>query len=55
MAAIAFLGTGLLGAAFAEAAAMRGDSVTGWNRTPDKARALPPFGIKAAAAREAAS
>ena len=45
MANIAFLGTGLLGAAFAEAAAKRGDSVTVWNRSTDKAHALAPFGI----------
>ena len=32
MANIAFIGTGLLGAAFAEAAAKRGDQVTAWNR-----------------------
>jgi 3-hydroxyisobutyrate dehydrogenase-like beta-hydroxyacid dehydrogenase len=49
MAHIAFLGTGLLGAAFAEAAAKRGDSVTAWNRSPEKVRALAPFGVKAAA------
>lgn len=49
MATIAFLGTGLLGAAFAEAAAKRGDSVTVWNRSADKARALTPFGIAVAA------
>lgn len=48
MARIAFLGTGLLGAAFAEAAARRGDSVTVWNRSPDKARALEQFGIAVA-------
>ncbi len=46
---IAFLGTGLLGAAFAEAAAQRGDSVTVWNRSVDKARALERFGITVAA------
>jgi 3-hydroxyisobutyrate dehydrogenase len=49
MAHIAFLGTGLLGAAFAEAAAKRGDTVAAWNRTPDKALALAPFGVRAAA------
>ena len=49
MANIAFLGTGLLGAAFAEAAAKRGDSVTVWNRSTDKAHALAPFGITVAA------
>ena len=49
MANIAFLGTGLLGAAFAEAAAKRGDRVTAWNRSADKAQALAAFGIVAAA------
>lgn len=48
MASIAFLGTGLLGAAFAEAAAKRGDTVSAWNRTPDKVLALEQFGVKAA-------
>lgn len=48
MATIAFLGTGLLGAAFAEAAAKRGDTVTAWNRSVDKALALAEFGITAA-------
>ena len=49
MSKIAFLGTGLLGGAFAEAAARRGDSVTAWNRSPDKALALAQFGVRAAA------
>ena len=49
MATIAYLGTGLLGAAFAEAAAKRGDTVTAWNRSPQKAQALAAFGAKAAA------
>lgn len=49
MAHIAFLGTGLLGAAFAEAAAARGDTVTAWNRTAAKAQALARFGVQAAA------
>ena len=49
MANIAFLGTGLLGAAFAEAAATRGDAVAGWNRSPEKARALARFGVVPAA------
>ena len=49
MANIAFLGTGLLGAAFAEAAAKRGDTVTAWNRSPAKAQALSAFGVVAAA------
>ena len=48
MTQIAFLGTGLLGAAFAEAAAKRGDQVNAWNRSPDKARALEAFGVTAA-------
>ena len=49
MTQIAYLGTGLLGAAFAEAAAKRGDTVTAWNRSPQKAQALSAFGIKPAA------
>ena len=49
MTTIAFLGTGLLGAAFAQAAAKRGDSVTVWNRSADKARALEAFGVTVAA------
>jgi 3-hydroxyisobutyrate dehydrogenase len=49
MANIAFLGTGLLGGAFAEAAAQRGDTVTAWNRSPEKVQALVQFGVKAAA------
>lgn len=49
MANIALLGTGLLGSAIAEAAAKRGDTVTAWNRSPDKARALADFGIRIAA------
>ena len=48
MANIAFLGTGLLGGAFAEAASKRGDTVTAWNRSPDKALALARFGVLAA-------
>lgn len=49
MSNIAFLGTGLLGAAFAEAAAKRGDTVTAWNRSPNKVSALKQFGVIAAA------
>lgn len=45
---IAFLGTGLLGAGFAEAAAHRGDTVSAWNRTADKATPLAAFGIRVA-------
>ena len=48
MSKIAFLGTGLLGSAFAEAAAQRGDDVTAWNRTADKVLALKAFGVNAA-------
>lgn len=46
MATITFLGAGLLGSAFAEAAAKRGDKVTVWNRTIDKAKPLAQFGIR---------
>ncbi len=49
MSNIAFLGTSLLGGAFAEAAAKRGDTVTAWNRSPDKVRTLAQFGVIAAA------
>ena len=48
MAHIAFIGTGLLGGALAEAAAKRGDRVTAWNRTLEKARALEQFGVRVA-------
>jgi 3-hydroxyisobutyrate dehydrogenase len=48
MTAIAYLGTGLLGSGFVEAALSRGDSVTVWNRTRDKATALAPFGATVA-------
>ncbi|MCC7544803.1 MAG: NAD(P)-dependent oxidoreductase [Aquabacterium sp.] len=49
MSTIAFLGTGLLGSAFAEAASKRGDTVTAWNRSVEKAQALVPFGVTVAA------
>lgn len=49
MTAIAFLGTGLLGSAFVEAARQRGDQVTVWNRTLDRARALEAAGATVAA------
>ena len=45
---IAYLGTGLLGSAMAEAAAKRGNTVTVWNRTQEKARALEQFGARVA-------
>ncbi|HEY0931331.1 MAG TPA: NAD(P)-dependent oxidoreductase [Gemmatimonas sp.] len=48
MATIAYLGTGLLGSGFIEAALGRGDSVTVWNRTPAKAAALTAFGATVA-------
>lgn len=50
MANIAFLGTGLLGSAFVEAAQQRGDRVTVWNRSLDKARKLESFGARLALA-----
>ena len=49
MSKIAFLGTGLLGSAFAQAAAQRGDDVTAWNRSANKVLALKAFGVNAAA------
>ncbi|MEO7392791.1 MAG: NAD(P)-dependent oxidoreductase [Ramlibacter sp.] len=49
MANIAILGTGLLGAGFAEGAAKRGDTVTAWNRSPAKVQRLAEFGVKAGA------
>ena len=48
MSSIAFLGTGLMGSALAEAAAKRGDTVTAWNRSIAKARPLAVFGVKVA-------
>jgi len=48
MSSIAYLGTGLLGSGFVEAALGRGDSVTVWNRTTAKARALAAFGATVA-------
>jgi 3-hydroxyisobutyrate dehydrogenase-like beta-hydroxyacid dehydrogenase len=48
MTRIAFLGTGLLGGAFVEAATKRGDQVTVWNRTEEKARALEALGARVA-------
>jgi 3-hydroxyisobutyrate dehydrogenase len=48
MAHIAYLGTGLLGSGFACAALKRGDHVTVWNRTAEKAKALEPLGVRVA-------
>lgn len=49
MSRIAYLGTGLLGSGFVEAALARGDQVTVWNRTIAKAEALVAFGAVVAA------
>jgi 3-hydroxyisobutyrate dehydrogenase len=49
MTVIAYLGTGLLGSGFVEAALTRGDTVRVWNRTRDKAQALAAFGAQVAA------
>src|ERR1700691_5925248 len=46
MAAIAWLGTGLLGAGFVEALARREGSLAVWNRTIEKARRLERFGAR---------
>lgn len=48
MTAISYLGTGLLGSGFVEAALGRGDAVTVWNRTREKADALAAFGATVA-------
>lgn len=49
MPSIAFLGTGLLGGAFVEAALGRGETVTVWNRTAAKAAPLASRGARVAA------
>ena len=49
MSHIAFLGTGLLGAALASAAKARGEDVVVWNRSHEKAAALEKEGIRVAA------
>lgn len=49
MAAITFLGTGLLGSGFVEAALERGWAVTVWNRTPGKAERLGEMGARVSA------
>jgi 3-hydroxyisobutyrate dehydrogenase len=49
MASVAFLGTGMLGGAMVEGMLRRGDTVTVWNRTEAKARALQAFGATVAA------
>src|SRR4026208_633321 len=50
MADVAFIGTGLLGSAMVEGMLKRGDSVTVWNRTEAKARALEAAGARGAGA-----
>ena len=47
---VAFLGTGLLGAAMVERMLAQGDSVTVWNRTVSRAQALQPAGAVVAPA-----
>ena len=47
MAKIAWFGAGMMGSGFVEALRRRGDEVTVWNRTPQKARALERFGAVA--------
>lgn len=49
MAVRTFIGVGLIGAGFAEAALGRGEEVTVWNRSPGKAEALRGLGAKVAA------
>lgn len=49
MTSIAYLGTGLLGSAFVEAALARGDRVTVWNRSAAKATPLVALGATIAA------
>src|SRR3954447_3906492 len=53
---VAFLGTGLLGAAMVERMLAQGDSVTVWNRTASKAQALERAGaVVAGSAADAAA
>ena len=49
MANVAYIGTGLLGSGMVEAMLRRGDTVTVWNRTESKARALEQSGARVAA------
>jgi 3-hydroxyisobutyrate dehydrogenase len=49
MATVAFLGTGLLGSGIVERMLKTGHTVTVWNRTASKARALEPLGAAVAA------
>ena len=43
---IAFLGTGLMGSAFAEASLKRDELVQVWNRTPARAARLAQLGAR---------
>jgi 3-hydroxyisobutyrate dehydrogenase-like beta-hydroxyacid dehydrogenase len=55
MATLGFVGLGAMGSRLARRLLEAGHTVTGYNRTPDKARALEPTGLKVAATpREAA-
>lgn len=48
MAKVAFMGTGLMGSAMIEAMLRRGDEVTAWNRTLERARPLEKVGARLA-------
>src|SRR5262249_23829476 len=50
MATVGFIGTGLLGSGMVERMLRQGDTVTVWNRSAAKARALEPLGATVAAA-----
>jgi 3-hydroxyisobutyrate dehydrogenase-like beta-hydroxyacid dehydrogenase len=52
MSHVAFLGTGLMGSGMVEAMARRGEAVTAWNRTQEKARALQALGAAVAVTPE---
>lgn len=54
MAKLAFIGTGLLGSGMVANFLKKGHSVTVWNRTDAKARALEPLGARVAGSPEAA-
>ena len=54
MSRLAFLGTGLLGSGMVECLLRRGNDVTVWNRTEEKARALESFGATVARSPEEA-
>jgi 3-hydroxyisobutyrate dehydrogenase-like beta-hydroxyacid dehydrogenase len=54
MATLGFVGLGAMGSRLARRLLDAGHAVTGYNRTPDKARALEPAGLKVAATPRAA-